>query len=310
MVVEEKTLGQTNAADDATPRRLARTCGPADGVCDPAPRGASKVSSQSGHKMFLCADQFLDSIVSSANQITILGFPYKPYSLMSDIATVSAIIFTWIFARQFPALSGVDLTIVLLASLITYKLMREIKAKLHLGGARSFLQDCLTIIIPTYLLTSFLLGQPMNLVLALLAGLMALSGGLHRIGCFLGGCCYGKPSAFGVRYPDHIFAPASGRLRRYAPSPRPDTRVFPIQLCEATMQLALFALLVSLIWSNPGSAKYLFWAYMASYAIGRFGLDFFRVTSARPRCGIFSEAQVFCVVIVLVGVGVLLHIAL
>ncbi len=146
----------------------------------------------------------------------------------------------------------------------------------------------------------------MNLTLAFLGTLLPLYGCLARIGCFLGGCCYGRPSAIGVLYPNRIFeSPASG-YRRYSPSPNPNGRVFPIQLLEATAQGMLFAVLTALIWMRRPMVDYIFWLYLSLYAIVRFLLDFFRTTSAQPRRGPFSEAQCVCMGVYAIGVTFLI----
>lgn len=138
--------------------------------------------------------QFLDTIVTNANRVNLFGFRYRPYWIMSDIAGLSAFAYAWVFSRRFLAVSGFGLILAILAALLLYKLVLEAKAALGKPAARSFLQDCLLIIIPCFLLVSVLLRQPMSLTLAFLGTLLPLYGCLARIGCFLGGCCYGKPS--------------------------------------------------------------------------------------------------------------------
>jgi phosphatidylglycerol---prolipoprotein diacylglyceryl transferase len=176
-------------------------------------------------------------------------------------------------------------------------LVRELKTAFGVSSARSFLQDCLLIIIPSFLLVSLLFKQPIHLMLAFLGTLMPLYGCLARIGCFLGGCCYGRRSAIGVQYPDFVFESSDGGCRRYSSSPNPNGRVFPIQLLEAGAQAALFVSLSVLLWDRPPSVEYIIWLYLSSYAIVRFILDRFRTTSARPRCGRFSEAQCICIAV-------------
>ena len=99
-------------------------------------------------------------------------------------------------------------------------------------------------------------------------------GCLARIGCFLGGCCYGKPSTKGVLYPTSVFESTGHGCRRYSPSPNPDARVFPLQLIEAAAQATLFATLVTLLWQVPSTAGSVFWLYLSLYSIVRFVLDF------------------------------------
>ena len=64
--------------------------------------------------------------------------------------------------------------------------------------------------------------------------IFALAQGIGRIGCFLGGCCYGFPCNFGVSYP-----PGSYPYSMIGPA-----KVFPVQLVESGCLFALFGLLL------------------------------------------------------------------
>jgi phosphatidylglycerol---prolipoprotein diacylglyceryl transferase len=125
------------------------------------------------------------------------------------------------------------------------------------------------------------------------------------IGCFLGGCCYGRPCGNGVLYPPVLFVSSNNGCRRFAPGPEPGRRVFPIQLVEAVAQLALFVSLACLVWDDQQSDRYILLLYLALYAVVRFGLDCHRRTSARPRYGRLSEAQLVCVGVLLFAVTAL-----
>jgi hypothetical protein len=144
---------------------------------------------------------------------------YKPYWVMSDAAAVSAFAYAWAFSKRFPSVSGFGLGLAILAALLIYKIVLEAKAALGKGAARSFLQDCLLVIIPCFLVVSLLIKQPLSLALAFLGTLLPLYGCLARVGCFLGGCCYGKPSNNGVLYPRSIFESTGHGCRRYSASP-------------------------------------------------------------------------------------------
>jgi phosphatidylglycerol---prolipoprotein diacylglyceryl transferase len=236
----------------------------------------------------------LDLVVDYANRCSVFGVRYKPYWLMCDLATLAALVVAWAFSRRFPEVSGLGLGLGVLAALAAHKIVLEVKAALGRVASRSFLQDCLLIIIPTFLAISAYDRQPLDLTFAFLGLLLPLYGGLARIGCFLGGCCYGKPYRYGVLYPDRIFSSQGAGWRRYSPSPNPQGRVLPTQLVEAAAQLTLFAILALPVWREPASAQYVFPLYLFLYAIVRFVLDCFRTASARPRHGRFSEAQLVC----------------
>jgi phosphatidylglycerol---prolipoprotein diacylglyceryl transferase len=250
---------------------------------------------------------FLDAVVVYANRLILFRSRYKPYWFLSDVAALSALAYAWAFSRRFPGVSGLGLGLAILVALLIYKLVLEAKAALGKGASRSFLQDCLLVIIPCFLAVSLLFKQPLDLTLAFLGTLLPLYGCLARIGCFLGGCCYGKPSTNGVLYPRTIFESTSHGCRRFSPSPDPGSRVFPIQLVEAAAQAALFGILATMVWQFPITAGSIFWLYLSIYAGVRFILDFYRTTSARPRYWRLSEAQLICVGILAVSLTVLVR---
>jgi len=99
----------------------------------------------------------------------------------------------------------------------------------------------------------------------LIAPAFALGVGFGRLGCFLNGCCYGKPSSlpWAVRFPSHGAAGAVG------------CAVQPTQLYEALFGFAMFALLLALV-RRRGFPGFLFCLFIAAYATWRFLLDFLR----------------------------------
>ena len=65
---------------------------------------------------------FLDAIVVHANKLTLFRLHYKPYWIMSDAAALSALAYAWAFSRRFPTVSGLGLTVAVLAALFVYKI--------------------------------------------------------------------------------------------------------------------------------------------------------------------------------------------
>lgn len=92
-----------------------------------------------------------------------------------------------------------------------------------------------------------------------------------RIGCFMAGCCYGKPStsALAVTFTD----PAC-----YA-EPL-NTPLYPTQIMEASY-IFLVMLLLFFLKKRRRFYGQLFLAYVMLYAIGRFVVEFFRGDSSR-----------------------------
>jgi prolipoprotein diacylglyceryltransferase len=110
---------------------------------------------------------------------------------------------------------------------------------------------------------------------------MALLLSFGRLGCVTSGCCYGKLSCLGPKYP---WSPAVDRARF-----DPDDRFFPVQILEllCLLALCLVGLAILRIPHEPGDATVLF---LSGYAVARFGLEMLRGDSRRYFRG-FSEAQ-------------------
>ena len=87
-----------------------------------------------------------------------------------------------------------------------------------------------------------------------------------RIGCFLAGCCYGRPtnSGLGVIYSD----PQCYADPLHIP-------LFPVQLFEALYILLVMILLIFIRHKKKFDGQ-LFLTYLILYAAGRFVLEFFR----------------------------------
>jgi phosphatidylglycerol:prolipoprotein diacylglycerol transferase len=111
-----------------------------------------------------------------------------------------------------------------------------------------------------------------------------------RIGCFMAGCCYGKPtdSLFGVSFTD----PAC-----YA-DPK-NTPLHPTQLYEA----GYIFLVMLVLWYLRGKKKFygqLFLLYMILYGAGRFMLEYLRGDIARGFVieDILSHSQLIALLII------------
>ena len=118
---------------------------------------------------------------------------------------------------------------------------------------------------------------------------LAIAQAFGRIGCFLGGCCYGRPvSSWGVVYPE--VAPA---FAQYGHCP-----VAPVQLMESAWLFCVGIALFSVIEFRLRHV----W-YLILVGIGRFGFEFLRgdvrndVWTAIP----LSPAQ--CISLLLAGFG-------
>ncbi len=128
-----------------------------------------------------------------------------------------------------------------------------------------------------------------------------------RMGCVLGGCCFGKPlpSSLGLSFPP--FSPAS--IAQAAAGLLPDAHarslpVHPTQLYEAFGSLALaFALYFGL----HGRKRYdgqVFVAFLAGYAALRFVLEFARADDRGGALGLSTSQWIG---LVLMGLALGLH---
>ena len=84
-----------------------------------------------------------------------------------------------------------------------------------------------------------------------------------RIGCFLGGCCYGIPSPYGFTFTHSLLETANGVSR------------FPIQLVESGFNLLLFFALHYLA-NRKEKQRWLLIIYLSAYGLARFVFEFFR----------------------------------
>lgn len=127
---------------------------------------------------------------------------------------------------------------------------------------------------------------------------VALAFGLNRIGAFCAGLAWGKPTQmpWGVTYRNLI-----AYLWYRTPL---GVRVQPVQLYDAAVSLAIFALLLAMPRRRDGEAA---GAWLFLYGLGRFFVEFFRGDLAHAAFASLSLAQVLSVVAVLAGGALWLH---
>lgn len=114
-----------------------------------------------------------------------------------------------------------------------------------------------------------------------------------RVGCFLAGCCYGCETslAIGVVYPEGSIPPAGVKL-------------LPTQLMEAAFLLLLgIALLIVL---KRCARLYASAAYLLSYGIWRFVIEFFRA-DPRGGIGLLSTSQIISIFAAALGIFALIR---
>jgi len=117
------------------------------------------------------------------------------------------------------------------------------------------------------LITARRLKLPMWETADALAPSVALGTAFGRVGCYLNGCCYGRPTSmpWGVVYPPDTFPSLE-----FGAAP-----LHPAQLYNALFGLALFAALwlTRKRFTTPGV---LFWTFVVAFTLGRIVLDSWR----------------------------------
>jgi hypothetical protein len=116
-----------------------------------------------------------------------------------------------------------------------------------------------------------------------------------RVGCFMVGCCHGRPHCWGVAYrAEHA---ADGFPSYYV-----GVRLLPIQLIESAWVLVAVSVGIWLVVSGAEPGAALVW-YVIVYDVGRFGFEFARGDPSRPFWGGFSEGQWTSLLLMLIVVA-------
>ncbi len=133
-----------------------------------------------------------------------------------------------------------------------------------------------------------------EIILDAMAVVMPLFHIFGRIGCFLGGCCYGIESKIGFIVYKNPISPGICGVKR-----------FPVSLLEAFINLIIFLILNRIFDGKKHTGKLLFF-YGVLYPPARFMLEFLRGDSVR---GIFlklSTSQWISIVFFIISLFILL----
>ncbi len=102
-----------------------------------------------------------------------------------------------------------------------------------------------------------------------------------RIGCHSVACCHGRPARFGV-----VYGTEHARLGFW--SRWVGRRLWPVQLAESGISLALVIVAFIVGWGRSGLPALIF---IVGYGVARFLLELLRGDAARPHAFGISEAQ-------------------
>lgn len=120
---------------------------------------------------------------------------------------------------------------------------------------------------------------------------VSLAQGFGRIGCFMAGCCYGRPtnSAIGVVF--------RSEFSQAEPLHVP---LVPTQLISSFGNFAIFILLFILS-RKTNKRGMVFSVYMLLYSVGRFIIEFYRGDSIRGFVGSLSTSQFISIFVFAAG---------
>lgn len=200
----------------------------------------------------------------------------KKYSLQKNMLILSiAAIFVIISARVFGCISGIYRDIGM-GKEIT---LSEIKQTgiVYYGGLFG-------------LLVSYdILSKKVQdiYIMDILAVCIPLFHAVARVGCFFGGCCFGKesPSLIAINYTTKVFNEVITAYR------------IPTQLIEAAFNFFLFLYLLHFFRCEDWKDRHILRRYLLLYSIGRFIIEFLRGDLVRGVIFGVSFSQVISVLI-------------
>lgn len=125
----------------------------------------------------------------------------------------------------------------------------------------------------------------------IVAVILPLFHSFGRIGCYFGGCCYGKISSSHIAIPYRILSENGSWERR-----------IPTQLLEALAEMLIFVVMYKLYRRQQGKASpssNLLMIYLFVYSVWRYIIEFFRGDTIRGIYFGLSFSQYVCIMILL-----------
>lgn len=120
-------------------------------------------------------------------------------------------------------------------------------------------------------------------ILDLVTPFIALGQAIGRIGCLLNGCCFGRPSNFGIYFPAH------------------SEILIPTQLYSSLI-LIFFFFFLRFLQDKPHKEGQIFFVYLLLYSIKRFFIEFWRADNEINFMGLtlfqIISIAIFCLSIV------------
>ena len=142
-------------------------------------------------------------------------------------------------------------------------------------------------------------GLPLWTTTDVFAPGIALGHVVGRFGCFLAGCCYGRPAhvPWAITFHSPVAAANVG-----TPLGIP---LHPTQLYEAGAELLILGILLTTEWQGRVFPGRTFWSYMLLYGVSRFLIEFYRGDNRGVVFGLLSTSQFVSVLLVPLSVVML-----
>lgn len=177
------------------------------------------------------------------------------------------------------------------------------KGEIVIGGITWLGGVILTFPITIYLIHKYipeLRGKAINTFSLMIPGIV-LAHGFGRIGCFLGGCCFGEVTNLGLGV---VFPEGSPAAKMY---PAPDGNslsIIPTQLYEAIFEFVLFIIMIATLKKNKYKNIEI---YGIAYGVFRFILEFFRGDD-RGTTGLYlSPSQLMSIILIIIALLIILY---
>ncbi len=146
-------------------------------------------------------------------------------------------------------------------------------------------------------------GLPIWTTADLFAPGIALGHVIGRLGCFMAGCCYGRPTdlPWAVTFTNPLAAEIVG-----TPLHVP---LHPTQLYESCAELVILVLLLTFEKRGRVFPGRTFWGYMVLYAITRFLIEGFRGDERGMVFGLWSTSQFISLLLLPLSVAMLVYLS-
>lgn len=149
---------------------------------------------------------------------------------------------------------------------------------------------------------SYITGLPVLRLLDAPAFALPLGEAIARLGCYVYGCCWGRPtnSRFGVRYTSK-----DSKVVRAAPHLE-NVKIHPAQLYALVIYLAMFAVFYALLPVAPFDGFYCA-AYLIGHSVIRYSLEYFRQDDRGRLWGKLTHTNLYSGLMVLGGIAALVY---